>query len=91
MSIERTISKLLNICGLAMAAVFLAAIIFGVIGHGSAVLLAQIGIIAAIVIPVIGLIVMMILLFRKNETNYGICAIILLVFLIVTVIWRLNA
>ena len=91
MSIEQTISKLLNISGLAMAAVFLVAIIFGVIGHDGAVLLAQIGIIAAIVIPVVGLIMMMIMLFRKNETNYSICAIILLVFLIVTVVWRLYA
>jgi hypothetical protein len=91
MNIEPTISKLLNICGLMMAIVFLAAIIFGIIGHDGAVLLAQIGIIAAIIIPVIGLMVMMILLFRKNETNYGICAIILLVFLLITVIWRLNA
>jgi Na+/proline symporter len=91
MSIEKTISKLLNIGGLVMAAVFLIAIVFGVIGHDGAVLLAQIGILAAVVIPIVGLIVMMIMLFKKGETNYGVCAIILLVFLIVMVIWRLNA
>jgi len=87
---ERTIALVLKNGGLVMAAVFAIAIVSGVLGLNAAVLMTQIGIICAIAIPVIGVGAAMILLLKKAETKYGVCAIILLILLIVTVAWRMS-
>ena len=89
MNIERSIARILKAGGLVMAAVFAAAIILGVLGLDSVVTITQIGILCAIGVPVIGLIWVMILLLKNHETNYGFCAIILLILLAVTVAWRM--
>ena len=89
MNIEKTISRVLNIAGLVMAIVFAIAIASNVAGMQSSVLATQIGICLAIAIPILGVIVIMILLFKKGETKYGICAIILLILLVFTIVWRM--
>lgn len=91
MNIEKTLSSFFSISGLILAAIFLVAIIPGVVGLDLTIHIAQAGIIAAIAIPVIGLFILMLKLIAGRETKYGICAIILLVFLIVTVVWRLYS
>jgi len=89
LNIEKTIGRVLNIAGLVMAIVFAIAIASNVAGMQSSVLATQIGICLVIAIPVLGVVVIMVLLFKKGETKYGIRAIILLILLFLTVVWRL--
>ncbi|MCP4580327.1 MAG: hypothetical protein GY839_01820 [candidate division Zixibacteria bacterium] len=89
MNTEKTIASILKNGGLVMAAVFAIAIVSGIMGLNSARLMTQIGIICAIAIPAVGVAAAMILLLKNTETKYGICAIILLILLIVTVAWRM--
>lgn len=89
MNIEKTIARLLEITGLAMAVIFAIAIGFDLAGTKAGISVVQLGICFAIAIPVLGVIVIMIMLFKKRETKYGVCAIILLILLIFTVIWRM--
>jgi len=91
LNIEKIIARLFSIAGLTMAAIFAAAIGFGLAGTNASILVVQLGICLAIAIPVMGVIVIMIMLFKKHETKYGICAIILLILLAFTVIWRMLA
>ena len=89
MNIERSVARILKTGGLVMAAVFTFAIILGVLELDLAMPITQIGILCAIGVRVIGLFGVMVLLIKNHETNYGLCAIILLILLAVTVIWRM--
>ncbi len=89
MNIEKTIARLFSIAGLAMAIVFAIAIALNLVGMKFGVPVIQFGICLAIAVPIAGVIVIMVFLFKKGETKYGICAIILLILLVFTVIWRL--
>jgi len=89
LNIEKTIARLLNIAGLVMAVVFVFGIMLNFAGMKSGDSVIQLGICLAIAIPVLGVIAIMILLFKKGETKYGICAIILLILLAFTTVWRL--
>ena len=91
MNIEKTIARMLDIAGLAMAVIFALAIVLDLAGTKASISVVQLGICFAIAIPVLGVIVVMIMLFKKRETKYGVCAIILLILLIFTVIWRMLA
>lgn len=89
MNIEKTIARMLNIAGFVMAIVFSVAIALNITGMKSSDLVIQLGICLAIAIPVLAVIAIMVLLFKKGETKYGICAIILLILLAFTFVWRL--
>jgi hypothetical protein len=83
------LSRILNIFGSVMAAVLLAAIILWIAGAPSALPLTRLGILLAIAIPFIAVGTSMIILLKHHETNYAVCATILLVVILVTVVWRM--
>lgn len=89
MNMEKSLAAIFRYFGLAMAVVFIAAIILGIIGIHSSALIARMGICCAIAIPVIGVAYVMLALFKIGETKYAVCAIILLILLALTVVWRI--
>ena len=72
-----------------MAGVFLAAIAVNILGFEQAIILAQIGIAGAVAIPMLGIVLTLVILFKNGETKFALIAIILLLFISVTAIWRL--
>ena len=72
-----------------MAVVLLLAIIMRLSGSDSATLLVKVGIVIAMATPFAGVTAAMILLLKKGETKYGLFAIILLVFIAFTAVWRM--
>ena len=89
MNIEKIIARLFSIAGLVMAIVFAIAIALNIAGIKFSVPAIQLGVCLAIAIPILGVVVIMILLFKKGETKFGICAIILLILLAIAVTWRM--
>lgn len=89
MNMEKTLAAIFRYFGLAMALVFVIAIILGIAGMQRSILFAQIGITCAIAIPVIGVVYVMLAMLTSRETKYAICAIILLILLLGTTVWRI--
>jgi len=72
-----------------MAAIMLLAIILWFMDVPAAHVLTGLGILLAMVIPFVAIATAMVFLFRRHETNYALCATILLVIIFVTVVWRM--
>ena len=89
MIIEKKIALILNIGGIAMAALLGLAAVFDLGGFRISSTLALIGIMVAVATPVAGIITAMIVLFRSGETKYAAYATILLMMIIIAGVWRL--
>lgn len=91
MSRTRLLASYLKYAGYVMALMFLPAIVWGIMGDSLSTVFAQIGIMVAIAIPIIGIMIAMIGFFINGETKYGIIAIILLVLIFIAIAWRISA
>ena len=89
MKLESALSSYFKYAGLIMASIFAVAIVMGVAGFDYSELFAKLGIFSAIIIPITGLFIMLVIFLKNGETKSGLIVIILLIFLVATVIWRL--
>lgn len=89
MRVEKALSLFFKYAGFVMAAVLGLAIILGVLGLKVSITVTQLGIVAALIIPILGLVITMVILFRSNENKYALLAIGLLAVLVLAVFWRL--
>ncbi len=91
MKVETILSRYFKYAGLVMALIFGVAIVAGMAGLGNSVWFTRLGILLAVIIPISGLVLTMVILFRNNETRYGAIVIILLLVLALAVAWRIYA